>query len=112
MNMKKYSSACFSRLCSSKSLLVVVIAGFAAVFSCTSALYFPSESGLNGEATLSELKEGRKLYIRNCGGCHTLYLPGAYKPEEWQYWMRQMESRVKLDSTEKELILKYVNGGN
>jgi mono/diheme cytochrome c family protein len=91
---------------------VVVIAGFAAVFSCTSALYFPSESGLNGEATLSELKEGRKLYIRNCGGCHTLYLPGAYKPEEWQYWMRQMESRVKLDSTEKELILKYVNGGN
>lgn len=91
---------------------MAVIAGFAAVFSCTSALYIPSESNLNGEATLPELKEGRKLYIRNCGGCHTLYLPGAYTPEEWNYWMQQMESRVKLDSMEKELILKYVNGGD
>lgn len=112
MNMKKYSSACCSRLCSRKALLVTVIAGFSAIFACTSALYIPSESNLNGEATLSELMLGRELYIHNCGGCHTLYLPGAYTPEEWQYWMRQMESKVTLDSASQAKILKYVSRRN
>ncbi|MDP1622207.1 MAG: hypothetical protein Q8M08_07695 [Bacteroidales bacterium] len=109
--MKKYSSDYCSRICSKKTIIIVCLIGFTVAFSCTSALYIPSVNHVTPHASLSELQSGRKQYIRKCAGCHTLYLPEKYSKEQWVYWVDKMDSKVKMDSIEKDEILKYVNHG-
>jgi len=82
-----------------------------AIFSCSSQLYMPEAKQATELASLSELQQGRKLYISKCSGCHALFLPEKYNYEQWQYWMIKMEPKVKMNDHEKEIILKYVSKG-
>lgn len=109
--MKKFSSDCYSPICSSKAILAVCLIGFVFAFSCTSALYIPSSDQETTTASLSDLNAGRKCYIQKCAGCHTLYLPEKYTKEDWCHWVEKMALQVPLDSLEKAQILKYLNKG-
>lgn len=111
MNLKKYSPGCSFRICSDKPFLVALLICLSFVFACTSALYIPSAIHVTPDAGMSELKEGRGSYIRQCGSCHTLYLPEKYNKQEWKYWVDKMEVKVTMDSLEKEQILKYLYKG-
>jgi hypothetical protein len=110
--MKKYSSDCSSRICFNKTVLVIGLICFSVAFSCTSALYIPSENHVTYTADLAGLQAGRKLYISKCSSCHTLYLPEKYSNQDWHRWVDKMAPRAKIDTLERRQILNYVLKGN
>jgi len=109
--MKKCSSGCFSPTCFSKATIILFITGFSVIFSCTSALYLPTVSHETPTASLSQLQEGRKLYVKKCGNCHTLYLPEKYSKKEWQHWLDEMQEKAVIDTLQKQQILLYLTKG-
>ena len=110
--MKKYSLDCFSLMYSKKTTAIIILVISVVTFACTSALYVPNVNQETASASLSELQSGRKLYVQKCGGCHTLFLPEKYTKAEWQHWMNEMDTKVKMDTLEKERMLIYLSKGN
>ncbi len=55
-----------------------------------------------------ELAEGHRMYILNCSSCHTLYRPMAYTEHAWEELFPEMAEEARLDSTESDMILKYL----
>ena len=110
--MKKYSSGCFSLICSKKtSSLIFLFAVLIVAFSCTPSLYIPTADPQTKANDLSELQEGRRLYIAKCGGCHTLYLPGKHTKQEWQVTINNMATRAHLAPLEKIRVFNYLTKG-
>lgn len=54
---------------------------------------------------------GRKLYVNNCGSCHSLYMPGRYTEKEWTKNVSEMQKRTKLSQEQALAILKYLKSG-
>jgi hypothetical protein len=81
------------------------------IFSCGTALYLPSTENVLPNTNIEDLQKGRKLYINNCGSCHSLILPDKYNTEQWQFWVSKMEPKTKINSEDSELILKYLTKG-
>ncbi len=77
---------------------------------CQPALYKPKEANMptNSNANLAQLKEGRRLYIENCSGCHNLHLPIEYSMEEWKDNLDDMQRKAKISDAEKELIYEFL----
>lgn len=109
--MKKFSLDCFSLMYSKKTTSIIILVIAVVTFACSSALYVPAANQETASASLSELQAGRKLYVQKCGGCHALFLPEKYTKAEWNHWMIEMETKAKIDTLEKEKILKYLNKG-
>ncbi|MBI4821097.1 MAG: cytochrome c [Deltaproteobacteria bacterium] len=59
-------------------------------------------------ATLAELEAGRKIYVRRCAGCHTLYSPEAHPPEYWRGQLGTMAEDAKISEDEQELIARFL----
>jgi hypothetical protein len=103
-----------------KSLLMMVITGTLIItfYGCTknsvdtSALYTPTSSNVTANATLSELQQGRVLYINSCGQCHGLISPDSYSPAQWKTILSSMTPRTNLSSSDAQLVTKYVCKGN
>ncbi len=55
-----------------------------------------------------QLATGRKLYMQKCSGCHSLYPPHRFTPEQWKKNIAEYADEAKLTSQEQELILRYV----
>lgn len=107
MNLKKRNSDYYSHM-NSKLIFVtcVVILG---LFGCVTSLYMPSENDANlFNTNLDTLKAGRKLYVKKCSSCHTLYLPPKYNYQEWVGILEKMQEKAKIDNSQKELINKYL----
>ena len=62
------------------------------------------------DVTLSELAQGRTLYLNRCGSCHALRRPAELAPEQWQTQVDEMRSKngVKLSDSEAQAILRYL----
>ena len=59
--------------------------------------------------TIEQLSLGKKIYIRDCTGCHALKKPAIYTVEQWQPILKKMFVKAKVaDSTERKLIADYV----
>ena len=76
---------------------------------CSGALKIPTvldaqKSGTN----IDTLKMGRKLYIGNCGSCHSLFVPENYTASEWAKNVARMKKRAKITDEQSKLILQYV----
>lgn len=54
---------------------------------------------------------GRKLYVNNCGSCHSLYVPGRYTEKEWTKNVSEMQKRTKLSQQQALTIIKYLKSG-
>lgn len=54
---------------------------------------------------------GRKLYVNNCGSCHSLYMPRRYTEKEWTKNVSEMQKRTKLSQEQALMILKYLKSG-
>jgi len=75
------------------------------------SLYTPTDADITATATLTELQQGRTLYLNKCGSCHGLYSPDAYTPSQWIGVMSNMAPKANLSTSEKQLISKYVSRG-
>jgi hypothetical protein len=109
--MKKFSLDSYSPTFSRNLLKVLIFGVFIVTTSCKSALYIPTVNEETGSTSLLELQDGRRLYVEKCGGCHTLYLPEKYTKADWQHWLNEMDSKVKVEPIEKERLLKYLTKG-
>ncbi|MDD2799551.1 MAG: cytochrome c [Bacteroidales bacterium] len=74
-------------------------------------LYTPSASDVTATATLSELQQGRSLYINNCGSCHSLYSPDDYAAANWRVIVTNMKANTTLTQPQADLVTKYVSRG-
>jgi len=62
------------------------------------------------DVTLSELSQGRTLYVSHCGNCHVLKRPVELLPEQWQGEVSDMRAKngVKLSDVEAQAIVRYL----
>jgi len=62
------------------------------------------------DVTLSELSQGRTLYVSRCGSCHVLKRPVELPPEQWQAEVDDMRAKngVKLSDAEAQAIVRYL----
>jgi mono/diheme cytochrome c family protein len=77
----------------------------------TKNLYVPTSSDVTSNATLSELQQGRVLYVNNCGDCHGLYSPDSYSSSQWNSVMNSMAPKTNLSTSEVNLVKKYLSRG-
>lgn len=75
------------------------------------SLYTPTTADVTSTATLTELLQGRTLYINNCNSCHGLYSPDNYTSTEWKSLINNMGPRTGMSSSEILLVTKYVSRG-
>ncbi len=62
------------------------------------------------DLTLSELSQGRSLYVSRCGSCHALKRPAELPPAQWQVEVSDMRTKngVKLSDEEARAIVRYL----
>jgi len=81
------------------------------LLTATDSLYVPTTIDVTATATLTDLQNGRTLYLNRCGSCHNLYSPDSYSSANWSSILASMAPKAGLSSTEKSLVLKYVTRG-
>jgi hypothetical protein len=59
-------------------------------------------------ATLPSLKNGRRLYVNRCSGCHNLYKPSAYPPGDWPRIVLDMQGNAELNEVQLVDITRYL----
>ena len=91
--------------------LFIIIAGCTKKNTDTASLYVPTSADITVNATLSDLQQGRDLFINNCGQCHGLYSPDNYSPAQWKVVLGSMAPRTSLSSSQILLVTKYVSRG-
>lgn len=60
------------------------------------------------DVALSELRDGRQLFVARCGSCHTLPIPTDTSAEQWPEVMRQMAPLSKLTAPEAQAVERYL----
>ena len=58
--------------------------------------------------TVEDLERGRRLYVRRCSGCHTLFLPAAYPKEAWPGLVDAMAEKARLRPAEREDVVRFL----
>lgn len=57
---------------------------------------------------LSDLRDGRKLYVTHCSGCHSLHPPGELTGREWEKVMVKMQVKARIEDGTRDRIMKYL----
>ncbi len=105
--MKKYNLEYYFLMYFKKLVIILIITTI--LIECATPLYLPTEiDAKNCNTSVEKLKMGRELYLKKCGGCHSLYLPSQYTKHEWQKIMNEMQKPAKINNYQKELIIKYL----
>jgi cytochrome c5 len=55
--------------------------------------------------------EGKTLFDNNCGKCHELFQPSQFSKAEWAKIVPAMAKEAKLNPTQENQILMYVQYG-
>lgn len=96
------------------SAALVVLLALAASVACSAALRHPSPQDARAAAgqwpgtSLADLQRGRAVYVRRCSGCHSLYLPSAYAPEDWPALVGSMSERARLTPQQRADLTRFV----
>ena len=102
-----------------QSLYIFLVAG---LFACTSTSKSNSAVQNSNETpelikaqakvpgiTFERFSSGKKMYVRDCSGCHALKDPSHYSVEQWHPILTRMFVKSKItDSAQKSLITDYV----
>jgi hypothetical protein len=81
-------------------------------YRCGGALYTPTALDAQKEQiSLDTLIIGRQLYIRNCGSCHSLYLPQKYTRKQWKDIVLRMKEPAKITDSQAYIIYQYLSVG-
>ena len=110
MNLKNFNVACFFRWPSKLRISGMVL--LLSLGSCSSPLYTPLKENMPASANIENLTKGRRLYINNCGSCHTLFLPAKYDRANWIRAVNNMQEKAQISDSEKNLIIDSLSMGN
>lgn len=91
--------------------IVVTALAVMALIACTKSLYEPNAGNTAKNADITQLKQGRELYVNKCGKCHELFSPNKYNKADWGKWVDRMAPKSKLTAEEKAKVLAYVTKG-
>lgn len=84
------------------------------LYACATQLRVPTEADAQrGAARWAsydslQLYAGYKKYITKCSSCHSLYKPEQFTLDKWASLYPEMAQDARLDSSEKELVWKYI----
>ncbi len=78
----------------------------------TSGLYTPTSADVTSSASLSDLQQGRALYVNNCGVCHGLYSPDSHNPSQWKSTLARMAPNTNMSGAQVQLVSKYLCRGH
>lgn len=59
-------------------------------------------------STLPALKNGRKLYVNRCSGCHNLHKPTAFNSKEWPQIVLDMQNNAEINEDQVRDITRYL----
>jgi len=96
-----------------KSLLIVLLF---IITGCTAIrLTQPAEKDLEvmqqkvPSITYQEVVAGYNIYRTKCNGCHGLYKPAKYTPQQWERLLPEMMTRAKIyDESQKKLLMNFL----
>ena len=88
-----------------KTKLIILISIISLIIGCSPMLYVPKCADAEQQ---TKLMEGRRLYVKNCNGCHNLYLPDQFPETMWKKNMEEMQPKAKITDEEKKLILDFL----
>ena len=92
-----------------RAALLALLALLAVLAACAPNIPKPTQLDADrGQTSLVELERGRKLYVKRCGGCHSLYEPGKYEPGVWPEKVEAMRERAKLAADDQAAITRYL----
>jgi hypothetical protein len=74
-------------------------------------LYTPTAIDTTANASLAQLQQGRKLFINNCGNCHSVPSPDSYTVVNWKSILSNMVPKTSLSKADAALVSKYVTRG-
>ena len=101
-----------------KFLAVLAIGSLVIFTSCSKnssssadPYYTPTAANVTSTATLTELQQGRDLYLGRCGACHGIYSPDSYSAANWRSILSIMGPRAGLSAANITLVTKYVTRG-
>ncbi len=86
----------------------------ASTLACSAALRHPTEQDAHAagaqwpHTAVVDLERGRTVYVRRCSGCHTLYLPSAYAPEDWPALVEAMSGKARLTPEQQADVTRFV----
>jgi hypothetical protein len=87
-----------------KRLYLVLIA-------VVSVSYIVTINGCKASAAVTA-KSGAQLWGENCRRCHNAPSPNTFGPEQWTTVGMHMQSRALLTDTERDKIVKFLQGEN
>ncbi|HXG63095.1 MAG TPA: hypothetical protein VNO22_17115 [Planctomycetota bacterium] len=96
-----------------KGLAAVLLSLSAA--GCVGGIPEPDARMAGGDGELlAQLREGRRLYVDRCSGCHALFPVDRYSDEAWVAEVEEMTrlNKVRLKPSEKERLLLYLRAAN
>jgi hypothetical protein len=103
-----------ARACSPLASLGLLAGVALLTAGCAAALRQPVPGDLASAAqswpgtTLEDLQRGRTLYVRRCSGCHTLYLPSAYRAGSWPALVESMSEKARLTPAQERDVTRFV----
>ena len=88
--------------------IFLLAAGCAATLPQPTPEEIESFKMIDPSITIESVRDARELYILKCSGCHSLYLPASYRPEEWPKILEEMTMKAKTSVKENEKILSFL----
>jgi len=91
--------------------LLVLTLALAALAGCTTWIPEPDALMAGGdEGRLSELRQGRELYVNKCSGCHALIPVDRFDGARWTTEVAEMAklNKVRLSAEDQTLLLQYL----
>ena len=58
--------------------------------------------------SMSQLNEGKTIYLANCNKCHRYKVPPSRREAKWDKIIPKMAKKAKLDDAQEKLVLEYV----
>lgn len=59
-------------------------------------------------STLPSLRNGRKLYVNRCSGCHTLHGPAQFSSRDWPQIVLDMQSNAEINEDQARDVTRYL----
>lgn len=101
------------------TVLAVVLALAAGIAGCAAGkASLPTAEELSASGTLPRgadmdaLRRGRNVLVTECTGCHRLFLPGEYSPEQWRAIVKRMAVRASLSDDQAADLVRYLSASS